>query len=63
MKSYGFYFKESSIFLVSIIFYIWSIKCKKLSTENTTRVSYRILSWGGGGGGEQDGSRMIVAHE
>ena len=27
-----------------------------------TRVSYRILSWGGGGG-KQDGNRMIVACE
>ena len=30
----------------------------------TNRVSYRILSWGGGRGeGEKDGSRMTVAHE
>ena len=37
------------------------ISVHRNGNDTTVRVSYRILSWEGGGGGKQDGSRMIVA--
>ena len=38
-----------------------NISVHRNENDTTLRVSYRILSWGGGG--EQDGSRIIAACE
>ena len=39
-----------------------SVDTYSLKSSSASRVSYRILTWGLGVGGEHGGSRMIVAH-